>query len=183
MSLRLLQILLALGNCCYGAFLMLQYGPVFRQSYAWPLSLDQDVILLIGMSVLPIALLSLRFPIVAGILEFACAFIGLQLLHSDPLPHLTHYANVTMIMAAAVLAVAVLRGVTEVTYEAFHQKDEKPRKRSNVSELPAQPASSGSHARAPRQVHTIPPRNSPSQLQQKAHAGTRIRKSGDGSLE
>jgi hypothetical protein len=129
MGLRILQILLAIGNCFYGAFLLDRYGRVILHVQAWPLMLGQQVVLLVAISVLPTALVGVRFPLIAGIVEFACGFIGRQLLHDAPMADLKSYAAFSMGIAFAILAVAVVRGIVEVTQEAFGEipdQDDKP---------------------------------------------------------
>lgn len=123
MGLRMLQILLALGNCVYGILLLSQFG---YAALGWPLALHQIVVLLIGVSVLPLALIGLRFPVAAGLLEFACAFIGKQLGHDGGQSQLLHDSTVSMGISMAILAIAVLRGVVQTTREAF-EAPELPR--------------------------------------------------------
>lgn len=160
MVLRMLQILLALGNCGYGLLLLQRYGNVAMQIHSWPLSLNQEVVLLIGISVLPAAVVSLRFPVIAGIFEFACAFIGLQLVHDESLAHLKYFAHISMFVAAGVLVVAVLRGITEVTHEAFHKPEVKEKRRKMQPHRPHQHHPAGNHTHAPHATHTIHPRHS-----------------------
>lgn len=128
MILRVLQILLAVANCVYGALLLWLYGSLALHLESWPPQAGEQVVLLVALSVLPAALVGLRFPIVGGILEFACAFIGRQLLHDAPLPDLLRYSRISMGVALAVLAIAVLRGITDVTREAFGDEDHRGRK-------------------------------------------------------
>lgn len=94
----------------------------------WPPSLEQSVLLLIAGAVLPAALIGLRFPLPAGIFQFACAFIGLQMAHEEVRPNLYQVAHFSMLLAAAILAVKVLRGITEVTEEAFAEGREDSEK-------------------------------------------------------
>jgi hypothetical protein len=159
MVLRALQILLALGNCGYGLLLLGKYGNTAMQIHSWPLTMNQEVILLIGISVMPAALVGLRWPVIAGIFEFACAFIGLQLVHDESLAHLKYFAHISMFVAAGVLVVAVLRGITEVTHEAFHKPEVKEKRRKAHAHHPQHHHPGEGHARPQHGTHTIHPRH------------------------
>ncbi len=118
MGLRILQILLAAGNCVYGILLFGQYQNAFEMQ-KWPPAPDQLAVLLIALTVLPLAIVGLRFPLFAGIFEFACAFIGRQLAHNASPPALMNLAHDSMAIALAMLGLATLRGIIETTREAF----------------------------------------------------------------
>lgn len=159
MVLRVLQILLAIGNCGYGVLLLQKYGNVAMQIHSWPLTMSQDVILLIAVAVLPSGVVALRFPVVAGIFEFACAFIGLQLLHDKSLVQLKYYSHVTMFLAAGILILAVFRGVSEVTHEAFHKPEEKQRRKKAHHQHPQHHRPKGHQSHSEATTHTIHPRH------------------------
>lgn len=125
MFLRVFQIIVAIINCLYGLMLLLRYEGAAKQIHNWPLSMDQQVLLLIGICVFPAALIGFRFPIAAGILEFTSAFVGRQLLHMTPYPELLQFSQITRGLALAVLIVALLRGVTSVSREAFAPLEER----------------------------------------------------------
>jgi hypothetical protein len=130
MSVRYLQISLAVGNCLFGLLLLEKYGRALLHAQAWPPNLDQQVLLLVAGSVLPIALCGLRFPLAAGLFQFSSAFIGNQLLHDAPLPDLRFCSSISMTMAFAILAVTVLRGILEVTREAFGEAEDQDEKQA-----------------------------------------------------
>lgn len=123
MALRALQICLAGMDCVYGMLLLAGYGRSAWQVTAW----QQTALALIVFSVLPASVLAVRFPAPAAIGQFACAFLGRQLLHNGPWPDLRLYAALSMALGVAMVAVAVFRGVVEVTREAYgeteHQDD------------------------------------------------------------
>jgi len=118
MALRVLQIGLAAMDCGYGLLLLAGYG-----RGAW----HEFALALIVFSVLPASVLAARTPVPAAIGQFACAFLGRQLLHNGPWPDLRLYAALSMTLAVALVAVAVVRGVVEITREAYgeieHQDD------------------------------------------------------------
>lgn len=124
MTLRILQLVLVIGNCLYGVVLLELYGRTALHIPLWPPSLDQQVLWLVALSVLPIATIGLRFPLTAGILEFACAFIGNQLLHDSPFPDLRLVSTISMTIAFILLGLAVFRGIVEVTREAFGETED-----------------------------------------------------------
>jgi hypothetical protein len=130
MSIRLLQNTVVGGNCLFGLLLLALYGPTLLHSRVWPPALEQQALLLVAASVLPLALLALRFPIVAGMAQFATAFIGNQLLHEAPLPDLREFSSLSMTIALAILFVAVFRGILEITQEAFGQAEDQDEKRA-----------------------------------------------------
>ena len=127
---RFLQNVLAVSNCFFGLLLLWLYGPLLFHTHPWPPSLEQQVLLLVAGSVLPIAVLALRFPLVAGIAQFSTAFIGNQLLHEAPLPDLRLCSSVSMTIAFAILFVAVFRGVLEITQEAFGEAEDQDDKQA-----------------------------------------------------
>ncbi len=129
MGVRVVQSVLLAGNCLFGLLLLVLYGPPLLHTRAWPPSLEQEVLLLVAGSVFPLAVLAVRFPLVAGIAQFSTAFIGNQLLHEAPLPDLRICSSASMALALALLFVAVLRGILEITQEAFgeaEEQDEQP---------------------------------------------------------
>lgn len=130
MSVRLLQNIVAGSNCLYGLVLAALYGPTLLHSRAWPPTLEQQALLLVAVSVLPLALLAVRFPLVAGIAQFATAFIGNQLLHEAPLPDLRAFSALSMMIALVILFVAVFRGILKITQEAFGQAEDPDEKRA-----------------------------------------------------
>jgi hypothetical protein len=125
MTLRTLQLALSIGNCLYGGLLLDLYARSAFRSPFWPPALDQQVLLLVAISILPIALIGLRFPLIAGILEFSCAFLGNQLLHDAPYPDLRLISSISMAIAIVILGLAVLRGILQVTREAFGESEEQ----------------------------------------------------------
>ncbi len=118
MALRVLQICLAGIDCVYGMLLLAGNGRT-----AW----HEPALALIVFSVLPASVLAVRFPAPAAIGQFACAFLGRQFLHNGPWPDLRLYAALSMTLAVAIAGVAVVRGVVEITREAYgeaqHQDD------------------------------------------------------------
>ena len=129
MGVRVVQSVLLAGNCLFGLLLLVLYGPPLLHTRAWPPSLEQEVLLLVAGSVFPLAVLAVRFPLVAGIAQFSTAFIGNQLLHEAPLPDLRMCSSASMALALALLFVAVLRGILVITQEAFgeaEEQDEQP---------------------------------------------------------
>lgn len=140
MSLRTVQILVAVGNCVYGALLLSHYGQAALAMRGWPPTVEHTEILLVAVSVLPFAIISLRFPTIAGILQFACAFIGSQLAHNEPTVALLRDARISMAIAMAILAIASVRGIVAITPELFEatelaskdpgklEKPERPRR-------------------------------------------------------
>lgn len=123
MALRVLPICLAGMDCAYGMLLMAGYG-----RSAWHLTgSHQPALALIVLSVLPASVLAVRYPVPSAIGQFACAFLGRQMLHNGPWPDLQLYAAFSMTLAVALVAVAVIRGVVEITREAYgeteHQDD------------------------------------------------------------
>ena len=129
MSVRLLQILVAAGNCLYGLLLLAIYGPALLHGHLWPLSLGQQVLLLVAGSALPLALLAMRFPVVGGLAQFSAAYIGNQLLHEAPLRVLREFSCISMGIALTVLFLAVFRGILEITQEAFGETEEPDEER------------------------------------------------------
>lgn len=123
MALRVLQICLAMVDCAYGMLLLAGYGRSAWHVTVW----QQPALALIVFSVLPASVLAVRFPAPAAIGQFACAFLGRQLLYTGPWPDLRLYGALSMTLAVAIVAVAVFRGVLEVTREAYgeaeHQDD------------------------------------------------------------
>ncbi|MGD0369792.1 MAG: hypothetical protein ABSA94_20250 [Acidobacteriaceae bacterium] len=125
MGVRILQNVLLAGNCLFGLLLLVLYGPPLLHTRAWPPSLEQEVLVLVAGSVFPLAVMAVRFPLVAGIAQFSTAFIGNQLLHEAPLRDLRACSSASMALALALLFVAVLRGILEVTQEAFGEAEEQ----------------------------------------------------------
>ncbi|HEY1500402.1 MAG TPA: hypothetical protein VGF88_12545 [Acidobacteriaceae bacterium] len=130
MSIRLLQNIFAGGNCVFGSLLLALYGPALLHAHAWPPNLEQQVLLLVAASVLPLALLAVRFPVVAGIAQFSSAFIGNQMLHDAPLPDLRAFSSASMVLALAIIFIAVLRGILEITQEAYGEVEDRDEKRA-----------------------------------------------------
>ena len=130
MSVRLLQNGLAVGNCLFGLLLVALYGPALIHPRAWPPSLAQPVLLLVVGALLPLAILAIRFPLVAGIAQFSTAFIGNQLLHESPLPALRAFSSASMTIALAILFVAVFAGILEITQEAFGEIEDTDEQRA-----------------------------------------------------
>lgn len=125
MTLRTLQLALSIGNGLYGGLLLDLYARSAFHAPLWPLALDQQVLWLVAISVLPVALIGLRFPLIAGILEFSCAFLGNQMLHDAPYPDLRLISSISMAIAIVILGLAVLRGILQVTREAFGESEEQ----------------------------------------------------------
>ncbi len=124
MSVRLLQILVTAGNCLFGLLLLAIYGPALLHSHAWPPSLEQQVLILVAGSALPLAVLALRLPVLGGLAQFAAAYIGNQLLHEAPLRVLREFSCISMGIALAILFLAVFRGILEITQEAFGEAED-----------------------------------------------------------
>jgi hypothetical protein len=118
MALRALQICLAGIDCVYGMLLLGHGRSAWHGTAGY-----QPALALIAFSVLPAGILSVRFPVPAAILQFACAFLGRQLLHNGPWPDLRLYGALSMTLAVAMVAVAVTRGVVEITREAYGESD------------------------------------------------------------
>lgn len=119
MALRALQYGLAGMDCLYGGLLLMHYAHGLRPGGSWPAL----PLLLIAVPVLPAAVLSLRSPLVAGVVQFAAAFVGRQLLHNGPWPGLRLAAALSMTWGLALLIVVVFRGIVEVTHEAYGEAD------------------------------------------------------------
>jgi len=130
MGLRVFQKVLGVANCAYGVLLLSRFGRPLLHLAAWPPTLEQQVILLVAGSVLPIGLIGLRFPLFAGIAEFACAYIGNQMLHEAPLTDLRFFSTISMAAGFTILAFAVFHGILEVTREAFGQTEDTDEKRA-----------------------------------------------------
>ncbi len=124
MSVRLLQNAVGAGNCLFGLILLALYGPALLHIRAWPLGLGQEVLLLVAGSVLPLAVVALRFPLIGGMGQFATAYIGNQLLHEAPLRVLRDFSSVSMAIALAIVLIAVFQGILEITQEAFGEIDD-----------------------------------------------------------
>jgi hypothetical protein len=130
MSVRLLQNGLAVGNCLFGLLLLALYGPSLLHTRSWRPGLEEQVLLLVVGSLLPLAILAIRFPLVAGIAQFSTAFIGNQLLHESPLPGLRAFSTASMTLALAILFAAVFAGILEITQEAFGEIEDRDEKRA-----------------------------------------------------
>jgi len=130
MVLRRVHTVLIGGNCFLGLLLLGLYGPLLLHTRAWPPSLVQGVLVLIAVPVLPFAVLSMRFPLVAGIAQFSTACIGHQLLREAPLPELRAFSSISMLLALVILAVAVFRGIFAVTREAFGEAEPQDKNRA-----------------------------------------------------
>jgi hypothetical protein len=124
MNVRLLQTMVAAGNCLFGLLLLAIYGPALLHSHAWPPSLGQQVLVLVAGSALPLAVLAVRFPVVGGMAQFSAAYIGNQLLHEAPLHVLREFSCVSMGIALAILFLAVFRCILEITQEAFGEAED-----------------------------------------------------------
>jgi phosphatidylserine synthase len=123
-SLRILETVVAVGNCVYGALLLGVYG---REALHPPVGLpatDQQALWLVAIMVLPIAVFGLRYTLAAGILEFATAFVGNQMLHNAPFPDLRLVSSISMTIALVVLGLAVFNGILQVTREAFGEAED-----------------------------------------------------------
>lgn len=114
MALRVLQIGLAGMDCAYGMLLLAGYGHS---------ALHDPALALMVFSVLPASVLAVRFPVPAAIGQFTCAFLGRQLLHNGPWPDLRLCAALSMTLAVAGVAVAVFRGIVEITREAYGETE------------------------------------------------------------
>ena len=128
MVLRRVHTVLIGGNCFLGLLLLALYGPILVHTRAWPPSLVEEALLLVGASVLPFAVLSVRFPLVAGMAQFSTAWVGNQLLREAPLPELRAFSSISMMLALVILGVAVFRGIFEITQEAFGQAEPQKKK-------------------------------------------------------
>ncbi len=129
MVLRRVHTFLIGGNCFLGLLLLGLYGPILLHTRAWPPSLVQEALLLVAASVLPLAVLSVRYPLAAGIAQFSTAYIGNQLLHAAPLPELRLFSSISMMLALLILLVAVFRGIFEITQEALGEVEHQDEKR------------------------------------------------------
>jgi hypothetical protein len=127
-SVRLFQYVVASANCFFGLVLLALYGPALLHGHAWPPSLQQQVLLLVAGSALPLAVLAMRFPVIGGLAQFSAAYIGNQLLHEAPLHILRQCSWASMIFALAILFLAVFRGILEVTQEAFGEAEDADEK-------------------------------------------------------
>ena len=87
-------------------------------------SAQQQVLVLVAGSALPLAVLAVRFPVVGGMAQFSAAYIGNQLLHEAPLRVLREFSCVSMGIALAILFLAVFRGILEITQEAFGEAED-----------------------------------------------------------
>lgn len=125
MNLRTLQGILTIGNGAYGGFLFIVWSGAGLHISTLPPTPDQQAIGLVALSVLPMAIVGFWFPVAAGILEFACAFVGSQLLHDSRLPGLRLVSSVSMTLALIVLGLAVFGSVLQVTREAFGETDDQ----------------------------------------------------------
>ena len=130
MSVRLLQLVLGVANCIFGLLLLERYGGSLVSQRAWPPSLEEQAIFLVAVILLPLAILGLRFPLLAGIAQFATAFIGNQLLHDSPFLGLRAFSSISMAMSMAILLLEVFRGILEVTQEAFGEIEDQDEKRA-----------------------------------------------------
>ena len=130
MRASLLQRVLAVADCLFGLALLGLYGGTLLHTRVWPPTLEQRAVLLVAVSVLPIAALGLRCPLAAGIVQFGTAFIGNQLLHESTLPDLRALSSLSMALSGAILAAAVFRGIFEITQEAFGQAEDQDEKRA-----------------------------------------------------
>jgi hypothetical protein len=68
--------------------------------------------------------------VVAGIAQFSSAFIGNQMLHDAPLPDLRAFSSASMVLALAIIFIAVLRGILEITQEAYGEVEDRDEKRA-----------------------------------------------------
>jgi len=122
MSLRRLQILLAIVNCLFGVFLLARFGQNILGIQSWPPTPGQAALVLVAIALLPLAIFGLTFPSIAGILQFACASIGSHFAQqgsSAALSGLLADARISMAMALVILAVAIVRGLIGITPELF----------------------------------------------------------------
>lgn len=121
MALRMLQVGLGGLDCTYGMLLLALYGRDVWHLGGW----HWLAVGLIVASVLPASVLSVRFPVPAGIGQFACAFLGRQMLHHGPWPDVELYAALSMTLAVALVGIAVVRGVVEITREAYGEAEQQ----------------------------------------------------------
>lgn len=133
MSLRFLQTRLAIGNCVYGGLLLGMYGHEALHPSVWPLTLDQQVLWLVALSVLPIAAFGVWAPLTCGILEFATAFVGNQMLHDAPFPDLRLASSISMTIALVILGLVVFRGILQVTREAFGEAEDPDERQAHAA--------------------------------------------------
>lgn len=119
MSLRRLQILIAIGNCLFGIFLLARFGQTILQIQNWPPAPDQVALVLIAIALLPLAIFGLTFPSIAGVLQFACAFFGSHLAQDGSPATLLLGARISMGIALVILAVTIVRGLIGITPELF----------------------------------------------------------------
>lgn len=123
----------AAGNCLFGLLLLATYGRTLLHGHVWPPSLGQQVLVLVAGTAFPLALVAVRYPVAGGMAQFSAAYIGNQLLHEAPLHALRQFSCVSMGMALAILFLAVLGGILEITQEAFgdvEDADEQPAMRA-----------------------------------------------------
>jgi hypothetical protein len=125
MSVRSLQFVFGIGDCLFALILLALYAPALLHSRLWPPTLEEQVLLLVAGSALPLALVALRHPVAGGMAQFAAAYLGNQLLHEAPLPFLRAFSWASMLAALAILLLAVFRGILEVTQEAFGEPQEQ----------------------------------------------------------
>lgn len=119
MSLRRLQIFLAIGNCLFGIYLLAHSGQAILQIQSWPLAPGQAALVLIVIALLPLAILGFTFPSIAGTLQFACACVGSRLAQDSSPAALLLAARISMGLALANLAIAMVRGLIDITPELF----------------------------------------------------------------
>jgi hypothetical protein len=119
MLIRLLQNAVAVANCLLGLVLVAVYGPALLHIHILSMTLAQEVLLLVAGSVFPLAIVTFRYPLFGGMAQFALAYIGNQLLHEAPLRTLRDFSVASMIVALTIIFSAVLRGILEITQEAF----------------------------------------------------------------
>lgn len=140
MSLRILETVVVSGDCFYGALLFSAYG---REAFHPPVGLpaaDLQALWLVAIMVLPIAVLGLRYTLAAGILEFATAFVGNQMLHNAPFPDLRLVSSISMTIALAVLGLTVFNGILQVTREAFGEAKDPDEQHAQIEQTHIQQA-------------------------------------------
>lgn len=123
-GLHALRAIVVVGNLLYGAQLVSVYARAALWPSIWPTTLDQQVVWLVALSVLPLAVLGLWRPLMAGILEFATAFLGNQMLHDAPYPGLRLVSSISMAVALVILGLVVFSGIVQVTREAFGEAED-----------------------------------------------------------
>jgi hypothetical protein len=123
MSVRLVQNICVAGNCLFGLLLLTVYGSALVHGHVWPLSLDRQVLFLVAGTAFPLALLAVRFPLLGGMTQFSTAYLGNQILHEAPLHALREFSAASMTVALVIVFVAVLRGILEITQEAFGETE------------------------------------------------------------